>query len=148
MIGIYGGTFDPFTTGHEDIARRALALVDELHIVIGRNVHKPEDHTDREDRVGLIKKIFSDVPKVIVRSYDGILAKYALSLGNSGVLVRGLRSAKDLEAETAQALVNRLKYGVETVFLLSDPSLSFVSSSLVRELEAFGEDASEYLPKV
>lgn len=147
IIGVYGGSFDPFTIGHADVVRRALSFVDELHIVIGKNVLKPESFFGIEERENEIRRIFSDEPRVVVLSYEGILARYAKSLDSTAVLVRGIRSHKDLEAETPQADTNRLKFGVETIFLLSDPALSFVSSSLVRELQAFGEDVSEYLPQ-
>ena len=150
ITGIYGGSFNPFTSGHADIVSRALGVVDELHIVVGKNILKPNAAEEIESRVAAIRALYRDEPRVRVLSRDGILALYAQSLARSlegrVVFVRGLRNASDLEAETPMAYVNRAKYGVETLFLLADPSLSFVSSSIVRELESFGEDAGEFLP--
>ena len=146
ITGVYAGSFAPFTIGHADIVRRALEVVDELHIVLGINVLKETDSVSNLERVEAIKAYYRDEPRVTVTAYTGIIARYTRSISNRVVLVRGIRNSRDLEAESAQADVNRLKYGVETIFLLSDPSLSFVSSSLVRELRAFGEEVSEYLP--
>lgn len=146
MKGVYSGTFNPFTIGHADIVRRALSVLDELHVVIGTNILKVANADTTEERVKKLQGLYRSEPRIVVTSYPGIIAKYAKSLGDSAVLIRGIRSSTDLERERSQADTNRIKYGVETLFLLSDPSLSYVSSSLVRELQAFGEDASEFLP--
>ena len=147
ITAVYGGSFNPFTIGHADIVRRALAFADEVHIVFGINITKPETSEYTEARIAELARHYSDEPRVKVLCYEGILAKYAASLPGTAVLLRGIRSASDLRLETPQADTNRLKYGVETLFLMADPSLSYISSSLVRELRAFGEDVSEYLPQ-
>ncbi len=143
-IGVYGGSFDPFTKGHADIVKRALALVDELHIVVGVNIHKTP-FMPLEERLQRLETLYRSEPRVHVTSHQGILARYAHSVG-ANVLIRGIRNTYDLEAERPLAEVNRQKFGVETIFLLADPTLSSVSSSLVRELADFGESYDEYLP--
>ena len=147
MTAVYGGSFNPFTIGHEDIVRRALAIADEVHIIFGKNIAKPETFGSIDARVSELARHYADEPRVKVLSYEGILAKYALSLPGKAVLLRGIRTGSDLALEAPQADTNRLKYGVETLFLMGDPALSYISSSLVRELQAFGEDVSEYLPR-
>lgn len=144
MIGVYGGSFDPFTKGHADIVRRALTLLDELHIVIGVNIQKRPFMTP-EQRLESIRTLYRSDPRVHVTVHDGILARYAQEVG-AKVLIRGLRNASDFEVERPISEVNRLKFGVETLFLMADPELSLVSSSLVRELATFGESYDEYLP--
>ena len=147
ITAVYGGSFNPFTIGHEDIVKRAFAFADEVHIVFGKNIAKPETFGSIDARVAELARHYADEPRVKVLSYEGILAKYAHSLSGKAVLLRGIRNASDLSLEAPQANTNLLKYGVETLFLMGDPALSFISSSLVRELEAFGEDVSEYLPR-
>lgn len=144
MIGVYGGSFDPFTKGHADIVQRALELLDKLYIVIGVNVQKTP-FMPAPERLKNIQALYAQDPRVEVITYDGVLARYAQEVG-ADVLVRGLRNASDFEVERPTSEVNRLKFGVETIFLMADPELSLVSSSLVRELAAFGESYDEYLP--
>lgn len=144
IIGVYGGSFDPFTKGHEDIVKRSLRLVDKLYIVIATNIKKNTFYsiTERERQ---ITALYKSEEKVKVTAYDGVLATFAKEV-NASFLIRGIRNTIDLEMERPMAEVNRLKYGIETLFLLSDPLLSGVSSSIVRELASFGESYDEYLP--
>lgn len=144
-IGVYAGTFDPFTIGHADIVRRALALFDEVHIVIGVNFRKTPFMPVAE-RLENIKTLYQNEPRIRVVEHSGIVARYAQGLTDA-VLVRGIRTVADMEQERTTADVNRNHFGVDTIFLFSDTQFSSVSSSLVRELGAFGEDYSEYLPK-
>ncbi|MDO5035413.1 MAG: pantetheine-phosphate adenylyltransferase [Porphyromonas sp.] len=144
-IGVYAGSFDPFTIGHDDIVRRALSIVDELHIVVGVNIHKGQPFQPLDERLATIRHLYEGEPHIVVTHHEGITAKYALTL-DGAVLIRGIRTASDLEQERAIADVNRNHFGVETLFLLADPRLAMVSSTLVRELAAFGERYDEYLP--
>lgn len=143
-IGVYAGSFDPFTVGHANIVKRALGLVDELHIVIGANILK-EPFLRLEQRLEAIKSLYRDEERVKVITYHGIIAEYAIE--HSAILIRGIRNASDLAAEQVLADVNREHFGVETVCLFSEPRYSFISSSMIRELSAFGKDYSEYIPK-
>lgn len=143
-IGVYAGSFDPFTIGHANIVARALKLVDELHIVIGQNILK-QPFQSLTDRLESIKQLYSDDERIVVVSHDGIVAQYAS--GHGAVLIRGLRTMADLESERAMAEVNKERFSVETICLFTQSKYSYVSSSLVRELAAFGEDYSEYIPR-
>lgn len=139
---LYAGTFNPFTVGHRDIALRALRLCDRLVIGIGRNIAK--DASDRsEARADAIRRAMADCPQVEVAVYTGLTAEFARECGAS-FLVRGVRSVADFEAERNLADVNREISGLDTVLLTANPRHSFVSSSMVRELEANGFDASRW----
>lgn len=146
-IGIYAGTFDPFTIGHQDIVRRAVRLVDELHIVIGVNYRK-HPFQPTEERMAVIEELYKNAPHIRVVRHDGIVARYAAGLAGEVVLIRGIRTVADMESERSIADVNRNHFGVDTIFLFSDAKYSSVSSSLVRELATFGEDYSRYIPGV
>jgi pantetheine-phosphate adenylyltransferase len=145
--GIIVGTFDPFTTGHDSIVRRALPLFDRLVIgVVGDNVHKP-DITPAEQRMKAIADLYSDEPSIEVKPYYGLAVDFALTEG-ARYIVKGVRSAKDFEYEREQADINRtITQGrIETILLYAEPHLASVSSSMVRELMHFGQDVSPFLP--
>lgn len=143
-IGVYAGSFDPFTIGHANIVRRALEMVDELHIVLGQNILKNQLGAV-EERLKSIKGLYENDPRIVVVAHDGIIAKYASQ--NHAILIRGLRNVRDMENERAMAEINKERFGVETLCLFSESKYSYVSSSMVRELAAFGEDYSEFIPK-
>ncbi len=145
--GIFVGTFDPFTTGHDSIVRRALPLFDRLVIgVVGDNVHKP-GITPAEQRMKTIAALYADNPAVEVKPYYGLAVNFAMDEG-AAFIVKGVRSAKDFEYEREQADINRLITGgkVETILLYAEPQLASVSSSMVRELAHFGQDITPFLP--
>jgi len=140
-IGIYPGSFDPITRGHEDLIRRALTFADKVIVAVAVNVAKQPLFT-LDERVALISQAVND-PKVEVRSFDGLLADFARGAG-AAVIVRGLRAVSDFEYEFQMALMNRnLAPGVETVFLVPAFDLTYLSSSLVREVARFGGDVSQ-----
>ena len=143
-VGIYAGTFNPFTIGHADIVERALKVVDTLVILLGENYRKRPD-SQVQERASKIEQLYVDNPRVKVVVYSGLVAEYAGRYEHP-VLIRGVRSLGDLEYERTMADTHLEHFGLETLFLLSRPSLSYVSSSLVRELEEFGADTSRYLP--
>ena len=158
-IGIFAGTFDPFTIGHQNIAERALPMFDKLVIAVAMSKLK---HANEEisKRVEDIKKVFpkectelvdaQDASKgyrLEVVAYDDLTIDLAHRLG-AKYLVRGVRSVKDFEYEREIADVNRQLGDVETILLFCDPRYASVSSSLVRELRFFGRDVDEFLPKV
>ena len=123
-IGIFTGTFDPFTIGHQNIAERALPM---------------SELVDAEDA--------SKGYRLEVVSYDDLTIDLAHRMG-ARFLVRGVRSAKDFEYEREQADINKQLGGVETILLFSDPRYSSISSTLVRELRFFGREVDEFLPKI
>jgi pantetheine-phosphate adenylyltransferase len=145
-IAVYPGSFDPITKGHEDLIHRSLEFVDQLIVAVAVNVAK-QPLFSLEERVSLIKQTVSD--KVDVQSFDGLLAEFAKGV-KASVIVRGLRAVSDFEYEFQMALMNRnLAPGIETVFLVPAFDLTYLSSSLVREVARFGGDVSQLVhPKV
>jgi len=140
-VAVYPGSFDPITRGHEDLIRRALTFADRVIVAVAVNVAKQPLFT-LEQRVALIQKAAVD-PRVEVRSFDGLLAAFVPAAGAT-LIVRGLRAVSDFEYEFQMALMNRnLAPGVETVFLVPAFDLTYLSSSLVREVARFGGDVSQ-----
>lgn len=133
---VFPGTFNPFTIGHRSIVERALAVFDRVVIAIGYNEHKSDigDLRAKEDK---IREAFSSNPAVEVASYSGLTADFVRSIGACAIL-RGVRNITDFEYERNLADVNKKILGVETVLMISLPDYSFISSSMVRELEANG----------
>jgi pantetheine-phosphate adenylyltransferase len=139
-IAVYPGSFDPITRGHEDLIHRSLAFVDKVVVAVAVNVAK-QPLFALEERVALIRQCVRD-RNVEVRSFDGLLVDFARSVGAS-VIVRGLRAVSDFEYEFQMALMNRnLGPTLETVFLVPAFDLTYLSSSLVREVARFGGDVS------
>jgi len=139
-IGVYPGSFDPITKGHEDLIHRSLGFVDKVVVAVAVNVAKQPLFT-LEERVALIRKCVDD-PRVEVQSFDGLLVNFTAGLGAS-VIIRGLRAVSDFEYEFQMALMNRnLAPTIETVFLVPAFDLTYLSSSLVREVARFGGDVS------
>ena len=145
LIGLFAGSFDPFTIGHDDLVRRALGVVDELHILVGINVGKQYDTTPVQ-RVEQIARLYANEPRITVASYEGLTAHYARRVGAT-ILIRGIRSVRDMEAEREMAETNLSHFGLDTLFFFTRPELAAISSHLVRELAHFGEDITPYLPK-
>lgn len=141
---VFPGSFDPFTIGHKDIADRALKIFDRVIIGIGFNINKPGKHPV-EERIKAISKIYEDEPLVSVMSYTGLTVEFAKK-HNAGFIVRGIREVKDFEYERNLADTNSAISEIETVFLAARPEFGFVSSSMVRELDANGYDVSKFLP--
>lgn len=147
--GIFVGSFDPFTVGHDSIVRRALPLFDRLVIgVVGDNVQKPYMRP-AEERMEVIRRLYRQENAIEVKPYYGLAVDFAKA-ENAHFIVKGVRSAKDFEYEREQADINRLiTHGeVETLLLYAEPHLSSISSSMVRELQHFGQDVSPFLPPV
>ena len=143
--GIFVGTFDPFTLGHDSIVRRALPLFDRLVIgVVGDNVNKP-NMRPVEERIKSITELYQDQPAIEVKPYFGLAMDFARSEG-AQFIVKGVRSVTDFEYEQWQADFNRRLGGIETILLYTEPELASVSSSALRELSHFGVDVSNYLP--
>ena len=139
-IAVYPGSFDPVTRGHEDLIRRACRFTDRLIVAVAVNPSK-QSLVTLDERVALIRRVVDD-RAVEVRSFDGLLAEFARAAGAT-LIVRGLRAISDFEYEFQMALMNRnLAPGIETVFLVPAFDLTYLSSSLVREVARFGGDVS------
>ncbi len=144
--GIFVGSFNPFTIGHDSIVRRALGLFDRLVIgVVGDQVHKP-NLPSADERIKAINSIYNGEPKIEVKVYYGLAVDFAKQEG-AHYIVKGVRSVKDFEYEREQADINRQISGIETILLYSEPEHSSISSTMVRELKHFGVDITPYLPQ-
>lgn len=143
--GLFVGTFDPFTAGHDSIVRRALPLFDRLVIGVGINERK-HCMLSADERTAAIARLYSDEPRIVVRQYGDLTVDLARR-EEAGFIIKGVRSAKDFEYEREQADINRRLTGVETLLLMAEPGLESVSSSVVRELLHFGKDVSQFLPQ-
>ena len=140
-IAIYPGSFDPVTRGHEDIVRRSLHLADKLIVAVAANQEKEPLFTI-EERVELLKTALGDLAGVEVRSFDGLLTEFARE-HEARIIIRGLRAFSDFDYESQMALMNRQLYpDIETVFLVPALHLTYVSSSLVREVARLRGDVS------
>jgi pantetheine-phosphate adenylyltransferase len=143
--GIFVGSFDPFTIGHESVVRRALPLFDRIVIGVGCNEHKVY-MLSAEDRVKMIAELYADEPRIEVQQYSVLTVDFAKQVG-AEFIIKGVRSAKDFEYEREQADINRKLSGVETILLYAEPDMESVSSTMVRELRHFGKSIDEFLPK-
>ena len=146
-IGLFPGTFDPITIGHQDIIDRSLPLFDKLIIGIGRNVNKEPMFPD-ELRLKWIKEIYKGNPKVDAVIYEGLTVKCCQQVGANFIL-RGIRYVNDFEYEKAIADMNRsLDKKIETIFLTCLPQYTSVASTLVRDVIKNGGDVMQFLPEV
>ncbi len=138
-IAVFPGSFDPITLGHVDIVERAAPLFDKIIIAIGQNSQKKYMFS-LEQRMEFIAKTFADFPNVEVDHFEGLTIDYCRSK-NVSFILRGLRNPADFEFEKAIAQTNReltFQNKIETIFLLTSASKSFISSSIVREILTFG----------
>ncbi|MDP3174449.1 MAG: pantetheine-phosphate adenylyltransferase [Phenylobacterium sp.] len=146
-VGLYPGTFDPFTNGHTDIIGRAVKLVDKLVIGVARNEGKGPLFT-LEERVAIIVAECEAIgagDKIVVQPFSGLLIHYAREVG-ADIIVRGLRTSADFEYEFQMTAMNQqLDREVETVFLMADPKHQAISSSLVKVIAQLGGDVSKFV---
>lgn len=147
-IGLYAGSFDPVTNGHLDLIKRASQLLDQLYVGIFYNQDKA-GFLPLAKRQALLEEVVKDLPNVsVLTSHDQLTVDVAESLGAT-VLVRGLRNGQDLTYEASMDHFNHdLDPKLETIYLLAQPDLSYVSSSRIRELTYFGADIRPYVPEV
>jgi pantetheine-phosphate adenylyltransferase len=143
-IAVFPGSFDPITLGHTDIINRALPLFDELIIAIGINVDK-KYMFNIVTRKAMIQAVYKNEPKIKVTDYTGLTVDFCHKHGLNFIL-RGLRNPADFEFEKAIAQTNRKLGDVETVFLLTGPDTSYISSSIVRDIYRNGGDISTLVP--
>ena len=148
-VGVYPGTFDPLTTGHMDIVRRAARLVDRLVIAVAKNAGKGPLFT-LEERVAILEEEIATLApingyRIEVRSFDTLLMHFAQSVGAS-VIVRGLRAVSDFEYEFQMAGMNaRLNPAIETVFLMASERQQFISSRFVKEIGRLGGEIGHFV---
>jgi pantetheine-phosphate adenylyltransferase len=145
-IAIYPGSFDPVTSGHLNIIRRAAGIFDKLIVCVMVNSGKNPMFT-LEERVELIRRITRDLPNVEVDCSSELLADYAQRRG-SCVIVKGLRAGSDFENEFQMALINhKINPNLDTMFLTAESQYMYLSSSTVKELGNYNVDLSEFLPQ-
>ncbi|WP_291585126.1 pantetheine-phosphate adenylyltransferase [Bacteroides sp.] len=142
---IFPGTFDPFTIGHYSIVTRALTFMDEVTIGIGINENK-NTYFPIEKRVEMIQKLYKNEPRIKVMSYDCLTIDFAQQVG-AQFIVRGIRTVKDFEYEETIADINRKLAGIETILLFTEPELTCISSTIVRELLSYNKDISMFIPE-
>ena len=144
-LAIYTGSFDPITLGHLDVLDRSRSLFDEVILAIGINPNKPPLFSveERKAHAGtLVARLMKEKPqgaKVRVEAYQGLTIDFARQVGASAI-VRGIRNVTDLAMECQLAITNRQVAGVETVFIVTGESFAYVSSSLIKQIAAFGGD--------
>jgi pantetheine-phosphate adenylyltransferase len=144
-IAICPGSFDPVTYGHIDIIRRAAGMFDEIIVVVADNPDKKR-HFTAQQRLEFLKESLSDIPNVSVDVWNGLTAVYARQK-NAVAIVRGLRAMTDFENEFQLALTNKKLYpDGDTVFLTTNLDYLYMSSSMVRQLAAFGGETAEFVP--
>ena len=145
-IAIYPGSFDPITSGHLNIIKRAANIFDRLIVCVMVNSNKRPMFT-RDERVDLIKRVVSGIDNVEVDSSDELLAEYAKRKG-SCVIIKGLRAGSDFENEFQMALINhKINPSLDTMFLTAEHQYMYLSSSTVKELGNYGVELSDFLPE-
>ena len=132
--GVFVGSFDPFTIGHDNIVRRSLPLFDRIIIGVGVNTRKRK-----------IQELYKNEKKITVKTYNDLTIDFA-HREMADFIIKGVRSAKDFEYEREQADINKQIGNIDTLLLFAEPMLASVSSSMVRELIHFGKDIREFLP--
>lgn len=144
-IAVFPGSFDPFTIGHEAIVLRALSLFDEIIVAVGANALKKSFYS-LATRKEMITKVFENEPKVKIAHYEGLTVDFC-KMNSAGYILRGLRTSADFEFERAIAQVNKaMAPDIESVFMLTIPEHTPITSTIVRDIIRSGGDASIFLP--
>ena len=147
LKGIYPGSFDPVTYGHLDVIERSSKLVDELIVGVLNNKAKSPLFS-AEERVRMLNEVTKDMPNVTVVPFEGLLVDFARKM-DAGLVIRGLRAITDFEYELQMAQKNhKMEPDVETVFLTTSLDYSYLSSTTVKEVAAFGGDISQFVPGI
>ena len=143
-IAVYPGTFDPITNGHADLIQRAAKLFDKVVVSVAESPKK-QPMLSLETRVALVREVTEHLDNIIIVGFDCLLAEL-LEQQNANIIVRGLRAVSDFEYEFQLAAMNRhLTPDVESIFLTPAEHLSFVSSTLIREISSLGGDVSKFV---
>ncbi len=144
-IALFPGSFDPITKAHVDILKRSLSLFDKIYIGIGENSSK-KSFLSIEKRKEMVKAVFQDEPKVEIISYEGLTVNFCEKIGASH-MIRGIRTVSDFEYEKAIAqMKHALIPNIESIFIVSKPGYSSISSTIVRDILRYGGDVSQFVP--
>jgi len=145
-IALFPGSFDPVTKAHVDIVKRSLGLFDKVYIGIGANSSK-QGLLSVEKREQLLRAVFESEPKIHIVAYEGLTVNFCKSIG-AGYMIRGIRTVSDFEYEKAIAQMNHaLDPNIESIFIVSKPGYSSISSTIVREIMRHNGDVSQFIPK-
>lgn len=145
-IALFPGSFDPVTKAHVDILKRSICLFDKVYIGIGVNSTKKPLITP-EKRGQMLKAVFADEPRVEVVAYEGLTVAFCKQIG-AGYMIRGIRTVSDFEYEKAIAQMNNaMEPEIESIFIVSKPGYSSISSTIVREILKYKGDVSQFIPK-
>ena len=145
-IAVFPGSFDPITIGHVDLVKRALPLFDKIIVAIGVNTQKTYLF-DLDQRIQWLEAVFAKEDRVEVGHFENLTADYCKKIG-ARYLLRGLRNASDFDYEKTISQLNHIiGDGIETIFLISQPAYSHISSTIVREIIKGGGDVSPFIPK-
>ncbi|MBK8604951.1 MAG: pantetheine-phosphate adenylyltransferase [Saprospiraceae bacterium] len=145
-IAVFPGSFDPITIGHYDLIKRAMPLFDKIIVAVGTNSTK-SSLFPLEERLGWLKIVFKDEPKISIDHFEGLTAHYCNHV-HANFLIRGLRNSSDFDYEKTISQVNQIiSHGIETVFLISNPQYSHISSTIVREVIKGNGNVEPFLPK-
>ncbi|QKJ29538.1 pantetheine-phosphate adenylyltransferase [Mucilaginibacter mali] len=144
-IALFPGSFDPVTKAHVDIVKRSVGLFDKLYIGIGANSTKP-GFLPIEKREQMLRAVFQDEPRIHIIAYEGLTVNFCKSI-NATFMVRGIRTVSDFEYEKAIAQMNHaLAPDIESIFIVSKPGYSSISSTIVREIMKHNGDVSQFIP--
>ena len=145
-IALFPGSFDPVTKAHVDILKRALPLFDKVVIGIGLNSTKAA-YLNLEKRKEILRAVFADEPKVEVQTYEGLTVEFCKQI-DAKYMIRGIRTVSDFEYEKAIAQMNlALAPDIESIFIVSKPGYSSISSTIVRDIMRNNGDVSQFIPK-
>lgn len=145
-IAVFPGSFDPITIGHVDLVTRAMPLFDEIVVAVGVNTSKKYLFS-LEQRLEWLRQVFKVNPQIRVDYFQNLTAHYCQRIG-ARYLLRGLRNGSDFDYEKTISQLNHIVGGgIETVFLIAQPEMSHISSTIVREIITGGGDATPFLPK-
>jgi pantetheine-phosphate adenylyltransferase len=145
-IALFPGSFDPVTKAHVDIVKRSVGLFDKVYIGIGANSSK-QGLLSIEKREQMLRAVFETEPKIHIVAYDGLTVDFCKSIGAT-YMIRGIRTVSDFEYEKAIAQMNHsLMPDIESIFIVSKPGYSSISSTIVREIIRYNGDVSQFIPK-
>ncbi len=145
-IALFPGSFDPITNAHMDILQRSLPLFDKVYVGVGLNSTK-QSFFSPETRLAMLQQIFQNNPKIEVVTYEGLTVEFCKKI-NAQYMIRGIRSTADFEYEKAISQMNHAMHPeIESIFILSKPGYSAISSTIVRDIIRNGGDVSKFVPK-